>query len=208
MEILSHRGFWKLKREQNLISGLLNSIYNKFGVEFDIRDFNSKIVISHDISNIRSQPLENFLKRIINKKYFLAINIKADGLQKELKKLLKKYKISNYFVFDMSIPDCIQYINQDINYFIRQSEYEKDLIFYKKSKGVWLDQFKKNWINEKVILHHYNNNKKICIVSPELHLREYKKEWIKYKKIEKKFPNLQLMLCTDFPNKAESFFND
>ena len=210
MIILSHRGYWQKNIQKNNISSLIRSFNYNFGVELDIRDYNSNLVISHDLPSSKNPPLKLFLEKINkkNKNLFLAINIKSDGLQKKLKELLQKYKICNYFVFDMSIPDCIQYIREDINYFVRQSEYEKDLIFYNKAKGVWLDQFNKNWINEKIILYHHNNKKMICIVSPELHSRKYKNEWSKYKKIEKKFPNLQLMLCTDLPITAESFFND
>ncbi|MCW1578911.1 hypothetical protein OLS50_01735, partial [Campylobacter jejuni] len=62
------------------------------------------IVVSHDMASENCLKLEDFFK--LYKKYNtnlpLALNIKADGLQIPLKKLIQKYKITNYFVFDMS----------------------------------------------------------------------------------------------------------
>lgn len=126
----------------------------------------------------------------------LALNIKADGLQIKL-----KYNIENYFVFDMSVPDGIQYLKQNIKSFTRESEYEKIPSFYDESSGVWLDEFQGHWINKEVIEKHIKNNKQICIVSPDLHKREYKNEWKHYKEIENELGINNLMICT------EEFFN-
>ena len=116
----------------------------------------------------------------------LALNIKSDGLQVKLKCLIEKYRIENYFIFDMSLPDTLEYLAHGMKCFTRQSEYEKEPLFYDKAVGVWLDEFHTDWITEEIIRYHYRNNKKICIVSPDLHKREYEKEWQHYKEIEKK----------------------
>ena len=52
------------------------------------------------------------------------------------------------------------------------------------------------------------NNKKICIVSPELHNRKYEKEWNHYKEIEQQLNITNLMICTDYPELAQEFFNE
>ena len=39
----------------------------------------------------------------------LALNIKSDGLTMYIKKSLEKYQIKNYFLFDMSVPDLMEY---------------------------------------------------------------------------------------------------
>ena len=87
------------------------------------------------MANENCLGLDNLFK--LYKKYNtnlpLALNIKADGLQIPLKQLIKKYEITNYFVFDMSIPDALVYIDLNFNVFTRQSEYEKEPSFYGKA---------------------------------------------------------------------------
>ena len=68
---------------------------------------------------------------------------------------------------------------------------------------MWLDEFQGHWINKEVIENHIKNNKQICIVSPDLHKREYKKEWQHYKEIEKELGIDNLMICTE---EAKEFF--
>ena len=208
MKIISHRGIWNSVKEQNRVSSLIYSLKKGYGVEFDIRDYNSKIMISHDLPNKNSENLENLFKKINDNKNCLLMNIKSDGLQIKLKKLLKKYKIRNYFVFDMSIPDTLSYIKFNIKFLTRISKYENDLSLVKKSHGIWLDQFDKNFISFKKINFFYKLNKNIFIVSPELHGRSYMQNWKLLKKISIKIPNAKIFLCTDFPNKANRFFND
>ena len=135
----------------------------------------------------------------------LALNVKSDGLQKLLKSILDRFKISNYFVFDMSIPDTIGYYNEGIRFFSRQSEYEPIPVFYDKCKGIWLDSFESIWYNEELILDHLNNNKQVALVSPELHKRDYNEFWNMLK--DNKIHQLKgVILCTDFPEKAKNFF--
>ena len=143
-----------------------------------------------------------------NKALPLALNIKSDGLQIKLKKLLLEYKVANYFVFDMSVPDGLQYLKNEINSFTRQSEYETLPSFYDDAKGVWLDEFNQHWINEEIIEKHLNKGKEVCIVSPDLHARKYKEEWRHYKEIEQSLNINNLMICTDHPEEAREFFDE
>ncbi len=210
MVVLSHRGYWKEVTEKNQEVAFERSFNLDFGTETDIRDYKGKLVISHDIADKNSILVKEFFN--IYNKYDntlpLALNIKADGLQVKLKELLNQYNISNYFVFDMSVPDGIQYLKQDIKSFTRESEYEKEPSFYGEACGIWLDEFKGHWISKETIKKHVDNNKQICIVSPDLHKREYKKEWQHYKDIEKELGVNHIMICTDFPEKAKEFFSE
>ncbi|EAL7864934.1 hypothetical protein MWJ18_001567 [Campylobacter lari] len=210
MNIISHRGFWIKDSEKNTFKSFERSFENNFGIETDLRDMLGQIVISHDMSNNSCLTLDNFftLYKSFSNNLPLALNIKADGLQDSLRELLEKYDVDNYFVFDMSVPDALLYLKADFNVFTRQSEYEKQPSFYEEACGVWMDEFHKHWINEEIIQEHLENNKKICIVSPELHKRDFKKEWQEYKEISKKLDNGDsLMLCTDYPIQAREFFN-
>jgi glycerophosphoryl diester phosphodiesterase len=208
MIVLSHRGYWKETDEKNLPISFERSFSLGFGTETDIRDYKGKLVISHDIADEKCINVKEMFE--IYKKYDnalpLALNVKADGLQVKLKELLEEYKITNYFVFDMSVPDGLGYLKQNIKAFTRESEYEKIPAFYDESCGIWLDEFQGHWITKEVIEKHIKNNKQICIVSPDLHKREYKKEWQHYKDIEKELSIDNLMICTDYPEEAKEFF--
>ena len=209
MIVLSHRGYWKVVNEKNKSLAFQRSFSLGYGTETDIRDYKGELVISHDIADENSLSVKEMFD--IYNKYDnslpLALNIKADGLQLKLKDLISKYNITNYFVFDMSVPDGLQYLKQNIKSFTRESEYEKIASFYDDACGVWLDEFKGHWIEKEVIRKHINNNKQICIVSPDLHKRDYKKEWQHYNDIEKELGINNLMICTDYPEHAKEFFD-
>ena len=209
MIILSHRGFWIQPEEKNSKAAFVRSFENGFGVETDIRDSAEKIFISHDMPKGNEITIEDFLQ-LYNSYSFtfpLALNVKADGLFKPMAELLQKNKIDNYFFFDMSLPDALGYVKEGLKFFSRQSEYEKEPYLYKEASGIWLDEFHQHWIDEKIILQHLTEKKKVCIVSPELHRRNYKEEWDHYKHITYKFGLENLMLCTDYPQEAKTFFN-
>ena len=210
MIVISHRGYWKEEFEKNTVLAFERSFSKGFGTETDIRDYKGELIISHDIANGNCISAKEMFK--IYNKYDsilpLALNIKADGLQVKLKELLNEYKITNYFVFDMSVPDGLQYLNYNVKVFTRESEYERIPAFYDEACGVWIDEFQGHWITKEVIEKHMKNNKQICIVSPDLHKREYKKEWQHYKEIEKELEINNLMICTDFPEEAKEFFNE
>ena len=208
MIILSHRGYWKTEKEKNSITAFERSFSMGFGTETDVRDYKSELVISHDIATENCITVDKLFQIYSSYKnpLPLALNIKADGLQEKLKELLIKYRIENYFLFDMSIPDGLIYLKQDFKMFSRQSEHEMLPALYDVVEGVWLDEFHSHWINKDIIEKHLINNKKLCIVSPELHKRQYKSEWEDYKYINNNFRE-SIMICTDYPEEARSFFN-
>lgn len=210
MKILSHRGYWKRVYEKNQAISFERSFSLGFGTETDIRDYMGELVISHDIADEKCITVREMFEiyNKYNNSIPLALNIKADGLQLKLRELLKEYKIEKYFVFDMSVPDGLQYIKQNIKVFTRESEYEKIPSFYGESCGIWLDEFQGHWIGKKTIQKHVESNKQICIVSPDLHKRDYKKEWQDYQTIEKDLGITNLMICTDYPEEAKEFFNE
>lgn len=208
MIILSHRGYWKESYEKNQRVSFERSFSLGFGTETDIRDYKGELVISHDIADENCISVKEMLE--IYNKYDntlpLALNIKADGLQIKLKEILDEYKIENYFVFDMSVPDGLQYLKYNIKAFTRESEYERMPSFYDEACGVWLDEFQGHWITKEIIEKHIRNSKQICIVSSDLHKRDHKEEWQNYKKIEKELEINNLMICTDYPEEAKRIY--
>ncbi len=132
----------------------------------------------------------------------LALNIKADGLADEIKRLLNKYNCTNYFTFDMSIPEMIYQHKLGLNFYSGISDIIKNPILLEETKGIWLDSFNSDWFYKKDIENLLNKNKKVCIVSPDLHKREYKNVWQRYKDIK------GIMICTDYPMEALRYFNE
>lgn len=209
IKIITHRGFWMDKSEQNTLLSFHRSFVNGYGIETDLRDFNGGLVISHDIANNASILLDDFLKmyKTFGLGLTIAFNIKSDGLASLLLKKLNDYNLNNYFVFDMSIPDTISYLDKELVVFTRQSEYEIQPMFYNQIKGIWLDAFEKNWYSKELIVNHIMQNKLVAIVSPELHKRPYIEFWNWFKENELHLLE-NILLCTDYPEEAKLFFYD
>jgi hypothetical protein len=207
MKILSHRGHWKRREERNTLAAFERSFDCNFGTEVDVRDCCGSIVISHDLPDTGAVEFEKFLE-LYNRyeNLSLAINIKSDGLQALLDDLLKKYQVDNYFVFDMSVPDGLEYIRMKMKVFTRQSEYETGPAFYEQACGVWMDSFDREWMSEEDISCHLNKGKKVCLVSGELHNREYFSFWQKLSEM-KVVEDRNLMICTDYPQQARRLFD-
>jgi|TARA_B110000902_G_scaffold239141_1_gene287588 glycerophosphoryl diester phosphodiesterase len=207
MQIISHRGYWIKSSEKNKIKAFERSFGLGYGTETDVRDYNGKLVISHDIADSKSMTLKDFfiLYNKNGKNLPLALNIKSDGLHKQLLTELNENQIHNYFVFDMSIPDTINYNNYNINFYSRLSEYEKYPVLYNQSKGIWLDAFNSIWYDKDIILELLKDRKKVVLVSNELHKRDHIVLWNKIKEWGLDSED-EFILCTDYPEKANKFF--
>ena len=96
MEVIAHR--------RNTIQELRNTPKN-FGVEIDIRSFGKKLILAHDpfLDGL------DFLKWI---EYYehgsLILNVKEEGLETVLIKIMKEYNIKNFFFLDQSIPFLVR----------------------------------------------------------------------------------------------------
>lgn len=173
VEILAHRGFWSLENEKNSIFALKRALVSGYGVELDLRDHNNNLVISHDPATGENTLFDEFLQLYnqIGATQTIAINIKSDGISDALCKALKRYNIQNYFAFDMSIPDTLSYLKNNILIYMRISEYEDWTPLHEKAAGIWLDNFTNKISYLDLIKKITNNSKPVCMVSPELHGR-------------------------------------
>lgn len=214
MTIIAHRGFWLKLKEQNTILAFTRALDKGYGIELDVRDFNGKIVISHNPPEKKCKDFYSTLSILSShknfKKIIYAINVKSDGIENELVSIINNYGIlKNSFVFDMSIPsEFIFYKNyrKKINFAARHSDLEPEPTLYKYANWVWIDELAKSWINNTAIVRHINNNKQVCLVSPELHNRNHIKKWKKYLSLSESILK-KIYLCTDFPDAADNFFN-
>jgi glycerophosphoryl diester phosphodiesterase len=204
MIILSHRGYWTQAHEKNTTTAFAHSFNLGFGTETDIRDQNGILVISHDMPSNVSLTFKDFLN-IYGKSHLpLALNIKADGLASILKENLQNIDHSNWFVFDMSIPDMRAYLNQGIPIFTRMSEVEQQPVWLDQAAGVWLDSFSTEWYDTNLIEKLLLQGKKVCVVSSELHGRDKSSLW---RLLYPLSHHAQLMLCTDTPEEAKDYFD-
>jgi hypothetical protein len=147
---------------------LLNTVPSHFGIEFDVREGNSGIVVTHDPWS-DSISFEDFLKHV--RHAFYIVNVKSEGIEYEVLRILKKNNIENFFLLDCSFPMIVRLSKiGERRLAIRVSEYESmDTAISMKEfvDWIWLDSF-----NSLPSTDTYFNLKKygfqICIVSPEL----------------------------------------
>lgn len=202
MQLISHRGYWVNESEKNTIQAFKRAFDFDFGAEIDLREHKGELLVSHDLLNGKELNFDEILS-IWNGRTKLAINIKEDGLASLVHFKMKSYSKDNWFVFDMSIPDTISHLKIGNPFFIRMSEIEKDLHLINDSSGIWLDAFHSIWYDLNLIEEILNKNKKICLVSPELHEFNHQALWDYIKLLNR---NENIYLCTDFPKEAKSFF--
>ena len=153
---------------KNTIKQLIDTS-TEYGVEIDVRSYNNKIILNHDPMK-NGEFLDNWIRKYNHK--FLIINIKEEGLEKYIIKILKNKKIKEFFFLDQSFPFLIKTLNSnETRCAIRFSEYEDIKTINnlkKKINWVWVDHFSKFPLNKSISNSLKKKNIKICIVSPEI----------------------------------------
>lgn len=208
MTVLSHRGYWLQASEKNTAVAFERSFSRGFGTETDLRDLRGALVISHDPPQGGEIPADDFLDvhQRLGPALPLALNIKSDGLQRLVADAIARHRTADCFVFDMSVPDALGYLRAGVPAFTRHSELEPEPAFYKDAAGVWLDSFFGDWLTGETLDRHLDAGKRVCVVSPELHKRAHQPMWERLAAAPaSRRPGV--MLCTDFPEQAEAFFD-
>jgi len=166
----------------------LKSIPDIFGTEVDIRDkqttnatnISESLILSHDpytngnnFQEYFNYYINNHCKNDINNGNTLILNIKSERTELECIKIMNEKNFTNYFFLDSNLP-MIYLLNKkynNTNIACRYSEFEpienyesiKDMISW-----IWIDCFTIFPLNTLCYNKFKANNKKICIVSPEL----------------------------------------
>jgi len=158
----------------NTIKELLNTP-TEYGVEIDLRDFGEKLILQHDPFK-DGECFEEYLKNY--KHGTMILNIKSEGIEAEVSKLITKYNIKNYFFLDCSFP-MINLLSSkgEKNIALRFSEFEGlDTIrlMSQKVNWVWVDCFTKLSISIKNYKILKSLNYKLCLVSPDLQNQDHK----------------------------------
>jgi hypothetical protein len=207
INIIAHRGFWLKADEKNSEEAFRLALDSRFGIETDLRDYDGELVISHDIPTAGSITFNKFMAIVSEyPSQTLSLNIKSDGLQKLVKADLEGY--SDYFCFDMSVPDAIGYIQSGLISYTRFSDVESHPSLLSESSGVWLDNFSSNELNVDMLSGFLQQGKKVVLVSPELHGYEYEAYWLVLLDFLKmNTTKLDMIgLCTDKPLEARELF--
>ena len=170
----------------------------KYGIELDIRSIEGKVSVTHDIT-LTAPTFKNWLDNYNHG--LLALNVKEDGLEEQILKLLADYGISNYFFLDQPFPTLRKCLEKGISSAIRISEHENfPESINLEMDWVWVDSFYGNWdrVFEKIV-EIENDKLRYCLVSPELQKRapDYEIEQI-CKKIESYGIKVEAV-CTKFP---------
>lgn len=141
------------------------------GMEFDIRDSNGLILVTHDPFTTACD-LETFVIRLPKYDDFIYIvNVKSEGIEYKAREILERNEIKNFFFLDSSFPTIAKMSAEGEKRFaIRASEYESIQTAVEmtgKVNWVWIDCFTKFCPEQAMIAKgtHYN----VCLVSPELH---------------------------------------
>lgn len=179
----------------------LYNVPTRYGIEVDLRDGNvvNEVIVSHDPWT-SGECFDKFMKHY--KHAFIILNIKSERIEFNVLKIIKKYKVTNYFFLDCSFP-MVHALNNigETNIALRFSEFEElDTILKMKGniKWVWVDCFTKQPLTKYIYELLQKNELKICMVSPELQ-NQIKKISIykKYLKNENISPD---MICTKIEN--------
>ena len=206
MRILSHRGYWQTPEEKNQLVAFSRSFDLGFGCETDMRDCGGELVISHDMATGGEMTFEELLQLMDGRNLPLALNIKADGLAERMLELLNQYGHTNYFTFDMSIPEMVKQVGMQLKVYAPLSDVNQTPVLLEKSSGVWLDGFYSIWYDNLVIEELIGQNLEVCIVSNELHARPYEGQWSDIRN-NKYLGSNKLLICTDKPEEAAAYFN-
>ena len=170
-----------------------------FGVEIDLRSKNKDIYLHHDPFK-KGELFSKWIKSYKHK--LIVLNVKEEGLEPKILKILKKNNLRKYFFHDQTFSSLIKNMHKT-KVSIRYSEFEElkkiDKLF-NSIKWLWIDNFTEIKIDKKFYNYLKRKKVKICMVSPELVKRTRSKE---IKKIVSYLKKNKLMIdavCTNNSN--------
>lgn len=156
----------------------LKTIPTSVGVEVDIRNKGTQLVLAHDPYPLSPESKDAYIEEDFDaylshfKHAFIILNVKTEGIENQILSLLKKYNITQYFFLDCSFPMIYKLshkLNED-KIAMRVSQFEsietvKNMIG--KVKWLWIDCFSEFPLDPSSY-QFLKNYFKLCYVSPEL----------------------------------------
>lgn len=177
MQIIAHR--------RNSIEEL-KSTPEEYGIEIDLRSYGNRLIVHHEPFT-DAEDFEEWIKYYNHKT--LILNVKEEGIEYRVKKIVEEKGIEDYFFLDLSFPYLIKMTNTgEKRVAVRFSEYESIemvLSLAAKVKWVWIDCFTKISINRHIYKKLKAKKFKLCFVSPDLQNRANEiEEYREYLSIE------------------------
>jgi hypothetical protein len=168
------------------------------GIEFDVREgAGGTIIVTHDPWT-SGPELATFLAA--HRHTFYIVNIKCEGIEYEVLRLLKDANIENFFLLDCSFPMIHKLsLKGETRLALRFSEYEEFRRMQGRAQWVWIDVFSRVPLGPKDCDELHALGYKLCLVSPELQQQPEKLET--YKQLLEGHLD---MVCTKFPEKWSS----
>jgi hypothetical protein len=171
---------------------------SSLGIEFDVREGpGGTILVTHDPWT-SGPELATFLAA--HRHTFYIVNIKCEGIEYEVLRLLKDANIENFFLLDCSFPMIHKLsLKGETRLALRFSEYEEFRRMQGRAQWVWVDVFSRIPLGPKDCDELHALGYKLCLVSPELQQQPEKLEV--YKQLLEGHLD---MVCTKFPEKWSS----
>lgn len=149
----------------------LEEVPVEYGVELDLRDHGSRLILQHDPFT-DGEDFEEYLRHY--RHGLMILNIKSERIEHRVLELVQKYRVPDYFFLDSSFP-MIRLLSQqgEKKIAVRFSEFEpieSALALAGAVDWVWVDCFTKMPLDEQTasrLKEHF----KLCAVSPELQKR-------------------------------------
>ncbi len=150
----------------------------EYGIEVDLRNHGSDIIVTHDPFVTEGVRIEQWLDAY--RHAFLIANVKEEGLEERLLPMLRERGIADYFILDESFPYIRKYALQGVrNFALRVSEYEDHRTpialadaLRARNLGVdwiWVDSFTGEMLDPTIAAALRTAGFRLCYVSPELH---------------------------------------
>lgn len=166
------------------------------GIELDLRYGEYGPYISHDITE-KGILFEDLCKNYSKSKIQMALHIKEIEVIKETIRLLKKYSLDNYFLFNTEYHNLENMVDEKhVASYVSQTESNK------KTNLLWCDEINEKWYTKEIISDLHKKNKILYAMSLELfktcNENEMIREW-------KRLIELGIDgICTKYPEKLNS----
>ena len=151
----------------------LNSTPRDQGVELDLRDHGTDLVLQHDpFVGAQGECFRNYLRSYQHG--LMILNIKSERIEWRVLEAIKDSNVQDYFFLDCSFPMIRQLIAKgERKVAVRFSEFEPlecALSLAGEIDWVWVDCFTRMPLDDHSY-HQLQKHFKLCMVSPELHGR-------------------------------------
>ena len=162
---------------------LLEKIPSNFGVEIDIRSNGERLILHHDPFE-QGELFEDWIRSYHHGT--LILNVKEEGLESPLLKLMNQYQINDFFFLDQSFPFLWKTAFMgESRCAVRVSEYENIETVLSLSgmvDWVWVDCFTHFPLKKKEADQLTNAGFRLCLVSPELQGRKERAHVIEFRR--------------------------